>query len=41
MEKETAHGVRAMDVGALTILGIFPHTDRRKMMVTNLDHLAT
>jgi hypothetical protein len=32
MEKETR-----MDVGALTTLGTFGHTDWRKMMVINLD----
>jgi hypothetical protein len=39
-EKETAHGVTAMDVGVLTILRTFTRTDRRKMMVINLDQLA-
>jgi hypothetical protein len=41
MGKETAHGVRTVDVGALTILGTFPCTDQRKMLVINLDQLAT
>jgi hypothetical protein len=41
VEKETAHGVRVMDVGALTILGTIPRTDQKsKMMVINLDQLA-
>jgi hypothetical protein len=39
-EKETAYGVRAMDVGALTIFGTFAPPDWRKMMVTKLDRLA-
>jgi hypothetical protein len=29
----------AMDIGALTILGSFARTDRRKMVVINLDRL--
>jgi hypothetical protein len=39
-KKKTAHGVRAMVVGTWTILITFPCTDRRKMMVINLDRLA-
>jgi hypothetical protein len=39
MLKETAHRVRAMAVGALTILGPFACTDQRKMVI-NLDRLA-
>jgi hypothetical protein len=35
-EKETAHEVTAMDVGALTILRTFARTDWRKMVI-NLD----
>jgi hypothetical protein len=30
-----------MDVGALTILGNFGRTNRRKMMLVNLDRLAS
>jgi hypothetical protein len=40
-EKETAHGVTAVDVGALTVLRTFARTGRRKMMVINLDRLGT
>jgi hypothetical protein len=32
-KKETAHGVRAMTVGALTTLGTFARPNRRKMMM--------
>jgi hypothetical protein len=39
-EKETAHRVRAIAVGALAILGTSACTERRKMMVINLDRLA-
>jgi hypothetical protein len=39
-EKETAHGVRAVDVAALTTVGTFGCTNQRKMMVINLDRLA-
>jgi hypothetical protein len=39
--KETAHGLRAMDVGVLTTLGTFASIDWRKMMVINLDWLST
>jgi hypothetical protein len=40
-KKETAHGVRAMDVEALTTLGTFACMNRRTMMVINLDRLVT
>jgi hypothetical protein len=39
-EKETTHGVREMDVGALPILGTFVRTDRKKKTVINLYRLA-
>jgi hypothetical protein len=40
-KEETAHRVRTGDVGALTILGSFVSTKRkRRMMVINLDRLA-
>jgi hypothetical protein len=39
-KKITAHGVRFMDVGALTTLETFACTNQRKMMVINLDVLA-
>jgi hypothetical protein len=35
-EKETAHRVTAMAEGAVTILGTFPRTSWRKMMVIRL-----
>jgi hypothetical protein len=39
-EKETAHRLRAMDIGALTNLGIFARTNWRKVIVINLDWLT-
>jgi general stress protein 26 len=39
-EEEIAHRVRAINVGALTTLGTFGHTNWRKMVVINLDRLA-
>jgi hypothetical protein len=39
-KKETAPKVRAMDVGTLTTLGTFAHTNWRKFRVVNLDRLA-
>jgi hypothetical protein len=39
-KKITAHGVRSVDVGALTTLETFARTNKRKMMVINLDLLA-
>jgi hypothetical protein len=37
MKGETIdNGLRAMDIGALTTLGIFALTDRRKEMTLNL-----
>jgi hypothetical protein len=35
-----SHRLRAIDVGVLTTLGTFDSTDRRKMMVINLDRRA-
>jgi hypothetical protein len=41
MEKETAHRVRARDVGAPATLGSFVPTDwKNRMMVINPDRLA-
>jgi hypothetical protein len=39
-KEKTAHRVGAGDVGALTTLRTFARTDRKKMMVINLDRLA-
>jgi hypothetical protein len=36
-EETTYNGVSATDVAALTTLGTFGRTNRRKMMVINLD----
>jgi hypothetical protein len=37
-KEETANNsLRAMEIGALTSLGTFACTDRKKMMVINLD----
>jgi hypothetical protein len=40
-ERETAHGVKAMDVEALTTVGTFACTSRRKMMVDKLGPTGT
>jgi hypothetical protein len=39
-EETTNNGVGAINVGALTILGTFGYTNRRKRMVINLDLLV-
>jgi general stress protein 26 len=39
-KKDMAHRVRAINVGALTTLRTFGHTNQREMMVINLDLLA-
>jgi hypothetical protein len=40
-EETTKNSLRSLNVGALTTLGTFGHTSRRKMMVINLDQLAS
>jgi general stress protein 26 len=41
MEEETTNNsLRASNVGALTTLGTFGHTNWRKMMLVNLDRLT-
>jgi hypothetical protein len=41
MKEETAHRVRAGDVGTVATLGSFAATDQKsRMMVINLDQLA-
>jgi hypothetical protein len=39
-KEDKAHRVRAINVGALTTLRTFGHTNRREMVVINLDLLA-
>jgi hypothetical protein len=40
-EETTNNSLRAINVGALTILETFGSTSRRKMMVIRLDQLVT
>jgi hypothetical protein len=37
IKEETAHRVGAEDAGALTTIRALAHTNRRKMMMINLD----
>jgi acetylglutamate kinase len=39
-EETTNNSLRAMDIGALIIVGTFACTNQGKMMVINLDQLA-